>query len=124
MPAGQLRSRKSQIQTDPVPGIVSPYHGVTTGLHTPYFGLANPANDYQGPHGDRTAGRLLNGLYGITTESLQLFVPHRTARVMDAIENILGIAVGTGIYWLVLRLNPKVAAGLGKSAAEENAAGE
>jgi glycopeptide antibiotics resistance protein len=39
-------------------------------------------------------------VYGITTESLQLFVPHRTARVMDAIENILGIAAGTGIYWL------------------------
>ena len=43
-------------------------------------------------------------IYGLTTETLQLFVPHRTARVMDAIENILGIALGTGIYWLVLRL--------------------
>jgi VanZ family protein len=43
-------------------------------------------------------------LYGITTESLQLFVPHRTARVMDGIENILGIAAGSGIYWLVQRL--------------------
>jgi VanZ family protein len=37
--------------------------------------------------------------YGITTESLQYFVPHRTARVMDAIENILGIAAGAGIYY-------------------------
>lgn len=43
-------------------------------------------------------------LYGITTETLQLFVPHRTARVMDAIENILGIAAGAGIYWLARRL--------------------
>jgi len=43
-------------------------------------------------------------VYGITTESLQLFVPHRTARVMDGIENILGIAVGSAIYWLLLRL--------------------
>jgi glycopeptide antibiotics resistance protein len=43
-------------------------------------------------------------VYGITTETLQLFVPHRTARVMDALENILGIALGTGIYWLLLRL--------------------
>ena len=41
-------------------------------------------------------------IYGVTTETLQLFVPHRTARVMDAIENILGIALGTGVYWLVL----------------------
>jgi len=43
-------------------------------------------------------------VYGITTETLQLFVPHRTARVMDAIENILGIALGAGIYWLLVRL--------------------
>jgi VanZ family protein len=43
-------------------------------------------------------------LYGITTESLQLIVPHRTARVMDAVENILGIIVGAGIYWLILWL--------------------
>jgi len=43
-------------------------------------------------------------VYGITTESLQLFVPPRTARVMDGIENILGIAVGSAIYWLVLWL--------------------
>jgi hypothetical protein len=43
-------------------------------------------------------------VYGITTESLQLLVPHRTARVMDGIENILGIAAGSGIYWLVQRL--------------------
>ena len=39
-------------------------------------------------------------VYGVTTESLQLFVPHRTARVMDGIENILGIAACAGIYWL------------------------
>ena len=43
-------------------------------------------------------------VYGITTESLQLLVPHRTARVMDGIENILGIVVGSAIYWLLLRL--------------------
>ena len=42
-------------------------------------------------------------VYGVTTETLQLFVPHRTARVMDGVENILGIAIGAGIYWLALR---------------------
>jgi VanZ family protein len=41
--------------------------------------------------------------YGITTESLQLLVPHRTARVMDAVENLLGIAIGASIYWLAQR---------------------
>jgi hypothetical protein len=41
--------------------------------------------------------------YGLTTESLQLLVPHRSARVIDAVENILGIALGAGIYWLVRR---------------------
>ena len=39
--------------------------------------------------------------YGVGTETLQLFVPHRTARVMDAVENILGIAIASGVYWLV-----------------------
>ena len=65
-------------------------------------------------------------VYGITTESLQLFIPHRTARVMDAIENILGIATGSAIYWLLLRLMQpylklNLAANLVKHAAEENA---
>jgi VanZ family protein len=43
-------------------------------------------------------------VYGITTETLQLFVPHRSARVIDGIENILGITAGAGIYWLILWL--------------------
>ena len=42
--------------------------------------------------------------YGIATESLQLLVPHRTARVRDGIENLLGIAVGACIYWLAQEL--------------------
>jgi len=41
--------------------------------------------------------------YGVITESLQLLVPHRTARVMDAVENILGITIGASIYWLIRR---------------------
>lgn len=43
-------------------------------------------------------------VYGVTTESLQLLVPCRSARVMDGIENILGIAAGSLLYWLVVRL--------------------
>jgi VanZ family protein len=46
--------------------------------------------------------------YGVTTEVLQLFVPHRTSRVMDGIENILGIALGSAVYWLLLRLSGKL----------------
>ena len=66
-------------------------------------------------------------VYGITTESLQLLVPHRTARIMDGIENILGIAAGSLIYWLLLRLmqpylKANLAAGLVRY--EENATGE
>ncbi len=68
-------------------------------------------------------------VYGITTESLQLLVPSRTARVMDGIENILGIGLGSFLYWLVLRLmqsclKPNLAAGVVRCAVEENAAGE
>ena len=50
-------------------------------------------------------------LYGVTTESLQLLVPCRTARVMDGIENILGIAAGSLFYWTLVWLippNPKL----------------
>jgi hypothetical protein len=42
--------------------------------------------------------------YGISMESLQLLVPHRTARVMDGMENILGICAGSLIYWVLLWL--------------------
>jgi len=68
-------------------------------------------------------------VYGITTETMQLFVPHRTARVMDAIENILGIAVGAYIYWLVIWLvqphrKANLVARLEKYADEEKATKE
>ena len=42
--------------------------------------------------------------YGVATETLQLFVPGRTAQVVDAAENILGIAIASGVYWSVQRL--------------------
>ena len=47
---------------------------------------------------------LVLAIYGITTEALQLLVPHRASRVMDGVENLLGIALGSGIYWLFWRL--------------------
>jgi hypothetical protein len=67
-------------------------------------------------------------VYGVTTETLQLFVPGRTARVMDAVENILGIAIGALMYWLALmalrplaEFNP-VARSTTAAAAEDGAA--
>jgi hypothetical protein len=45
-------------------------------------------------------------VYGVLTETLQLWVPHRTARAMDGFEDVLGILIGTAVYWLVLRLSP------------------
>jgi glycopeptide antibiotics resistance protein len=75
------------------------------GIHLSFFAvlgfLANATRWPKRPSWSLTAFLIV---YGITTESLQLFVPHRTARVMDAIENILGIVVGSVIYWLLLRL--------------------
>ena len=38
--------------------------------------------------------------YAITVELLQAFVPPRTVEVLDLVENLLGIAVGTGVFWL------------------------
>ncbi len=42
--------------------------------------------------------------YGLVVESLQVFVPPRSVELLDYLENTLGVAVGTGIYWLARRL--------------------
>ena len=68
-------------------------------------------------------------VYGVTTESLQLLVPCRTARVMDGIENILGIVAGSLLYWAVVRLlqpylKLNLAAGLARWATPANVAGK
>jgi hypothetical protein len=86
-------------------------------------------------HGTRWPKRLCWSLivflvvYGIATESLQAFVPHRTSRPMDGLENMLGIAIGSGVYWLLQRLMQpwmklNLAAGLAKCAADEDGAAE
>jgi hypothetical protein len=43
-------------------------------------------------------------IYGVVTEILQLFDPPRTFRVLDGMENLLGIAIGSILYWLAWRL--------------------
>jgi hypothetical protein len=75
------------------------------GIHLGFFTvLGFLANATWWPKRPRWPLIVLLVVYGVATESLQLFVPHRTARVMDGIENILGIAVGSVMYCLLLRL--------------------
>jgi hypothetical protein len=40
--------------------------------------------------------------YGVATESLQWFVPHRSVELKDYTENILGVLAGAGLF-LILR---------------------
>jgi VanZ family protein len=50
---------------------------------------------------------LFSGLYGISDEIHQSFVPYRNADVMDALADILGSAFGAGIFlfWRFYRSN-------------------
>lgn len=41
--------------------------------------------------------------YGLVIESLQWFVPPRSVELLDYLENMSGVAVGTGFYWLAQR---------------------
>jgi VanZ family protein len=42
--------------------------------------------------------------YGVATETLQSFVPPRAVELKDYAENILGVLVGSAIYWGLLRI--------------------
>jgi VanZ family protein len=42
-------------------------------------------------------------VYGVTTESLQFYVPGRTVQLKDYFDNCLGVALGSGIYWYLHR---------------------
>ena len=47
--------------------------------------------------------RLLVGLlvtYAVATEALQWFIPLRSVELPDLLENLLGLAVGTAIWWI------------------------
>ena len=70
--------------------IVAPYRGIATGMHIPYFAMANPDNDYRKPHGDRTAARLLEDLYrfGKHVEDNREQLSVRLAELDAAIENL------------------------------------
>ncbi len=42
--------------------------------------------------------------YALATESLQAFVPPRTVQLADYLENVLGIAAGSAVWWTVWRV--------------------
>ena len=42
-------------------------------------------------------------VYATATEFLQALVPPRTVDPVDLLENLLGVAVGTAIYWVIQR---------------------
>ena len=41
--------------------------------------------------------------YGATTETLQAFVPGRSTELKDYLDNCIGVALGSGIYWYMQR---------------------
>lgn len=43
-------------------------------------------------------------IYAVTIESLQALVPPRTVELKDFAENVLGIAVGLGVYWCARKM--------------------
>jgi len=45
-------------------------------------------------------------LYALVTEGLQSFVPTRTVELLDAVENLLGLAVGTILWQMLHRGSP------------------
>lgn len=52
----------------------------------------------------RIRPRLLAGLlvgYALATETLQAFIPNRKVELLDLIENLLGVGMGTVIWWFV-----------------------
>jgi len=48
--------------------------------------------------------------YAVATESLQAIVPPRTVELKDYAENLLGIAIGSGLYWCLRKVMHKASA--------------
>lgn len=78
------------------------------GIHLSFFTLLSVlANFSRWPKSLSRWLLAFMAIYGIATEALQLLVPHRTSQVIDGVENLLGIALGAIIYWLVWRSKGK-----------------
>jgi hypothetical protein len=75
------------------------------GVHLGFFAvLGFLASAVRWPKGPGWPMTVFLMVYGPATEVLQRFVPHRHAAVIDAVEDILGIALGVAVYWLLQRL--------------------
>lgn len=53
---------------------------------------------------------LLAGTFGVAMELVQMFIPSRDASLMDIGVNVLGVAVGFGVYlvWVVYKRKKKL----------------
>jgi hypothetical protein len=49
---------------------------------------------------DKYLAPIVAGLFGVTMEIVQIFIPSRDSSLLDIGVNILGIAIGFGVYWL------------------------
>jgi uncharacterized membrane protein YccC len=47
---------------------------------------------------------MLPAAYALLSEGLQHFFPPRSVQLVDLGENLLGIVLGTGLYWVVVAL--------------------
>jgi hypothetical protein len=52
----------------------------------------------------RTKLLLLLLIYATAVELFQWFVPRRTVRWLDYLENLVGLFLGAAVYWMVARL--------------------
>lgn len=86
------------------------FRGIDIGIHFAAFTiLALLVHGARWPKGIGWPVPAVLLLYGMATESLQWFVPSRTVELLDYVENMVGVAVGTAFYglahrWLRVRL--------------------
>jgi VanZ family protein len=75
------------------------------GIHFCFFaGLAILAHAVRWPTPVHWLTIALLLAYGVSTETLQFFVPPRAVELKDYFENFMGVAAGTGIYWTLQRM--------------------
>jgi hypothetical protein len=69
------------------------------GVHLAFFTvLAFLVHASRWPARRAWLGVLLVG-YALSTETLQLWIPNRATESLDFLENLLGLAAGTAIWW-------------------------
>jgi hypothetical protein len=75
------------------------------GIHFCFFtGLAILVHAMRWPKRIHWLAIALLLVYGAGAETLQAFVPPRAVELKDYLENFMGVAAGTGIYWTLQRV--------------------